>query len=77
VSSCSNGSIVHFFRGFLSFKTMTWVLPGEINAMENCARCYGGLTTLSGEVDVRLIALLSLFGRTEGRVGGGKAGRLT
>ena len=56
---------------------MTWVLPGEINAMENCARCYGGLTTLSGEVNVRLIALLSLFGRTEGRVGGGKAGRLT
>jgi len=48
------------------------VLPGEINAMENCARCYGGLITLSGEVDVRLIALLSLFGRTEGLVGGVK-----
>ena len=53
------------------------MLPDEINAMESCARCYGGLTTLSGEVNVRLIALLSLFGRTEGRVGGGKAGGLT
>ena len=23
-----------------------WVLPGMINAMENCARCEWGLTTL-------------------------------
>jgi len=54
-----------------------WVLPGEINAMKNCVRCNGGLTTMLGEVDVRFITLLSLFDRTQGRVGGGKAGRLT
>ena len=53
------------------------VLPGKINAMENCARCNRGLTTLSGEINVRFIALLSLFDRTQGRVYGGKVGRLT
>ena len=52
-----------------------WVLPGKINAMENCARCDWGLTILSGEVNVRFIALLSLFDRTQGRVCGGKARR--
>ena len=40
--------------------------------MENCARCDWGLTTLSGEVNVRFIVLLSLFDRTQGRVSGGK-----
>ena len=43
-----------------------WVLPGKINAMENCARCDWELTTLSGEFNVRFIALLSLFDRTQG-----------
>ena len=37
------------------------MLPGKISAMENCARCDWGLTTLSGEVNVRFNALLSLF----------------
>jgi len=51
------------------------VLPGKINAMENCAHCHWGLTTLSVEVNVRFIVLLSLIDRTQGRVRGGKAGR--
>ena len=51
-----------------------WVLPGKINAMEKCARCERRLTTMSGEVNVRFIVLLSLFDRTQGRVCGGKAG---
>ena len=51
-----------------------WVLPGEINAMENCAGCYEGLAILSGEVDVRFIALLSPFDRAQGFVCGEKAG---
>ena len=51
------------------------MLPGKIiNAMENCAHCNRGLTTLSGEVNVRFIVFFSLFDRTQGRVRGGKAG---
>ena len=49
-----------------------WVLPGKINAMENCAHCNWGLTTLSGEVNVRFIVLLSRFDCTQGRVRGEK-----
>jgi len=50
-----------------------WVLPGKVNTMENCTGCYEGLATLSGEVDVRFIALLSLFDRAQGLVCGEKA----
>ena len=42
--------------------------------MENCACCYKRLATLSGEVDVRFIALLSLFDRAQGPVCGENAG---
>ena len=52
------------------------MLPGKINAMENCARCDWGLTKLSGEVNVRFIALLRLFDRTQGRICGEKAGSI-
>ena len=42
-----------------------WVLPGEINAMKNLVHCSGILATMSGEVHVRFIALLSSFDRTQ------------
>ena len=48
------------------------MLPGKINAMKNCARCNWGLTILLNKVRVRFIVLLSLFDRTQGRVGDGK-----
>jgi hypothetical protein len=52
-----------------------WVLPGKINPLKNCAHCHWGLTTLSGEVNARIVMLLSLFDLTQGRIRGGKAGQ--
>ena len=51
-----------------------WVLPGEINAMENCAGFDEGFYTLPGEVGERFIALLHRFDRTQGPVCEGKVG---
>jgi hypothetical protein len=38
--------------------------------MENCAGCNEALATLSGEVNVLFIELISFFDRTQGRVRG-------
>ena len=51
-----------------------WILPDEIDAKENCAGCYERLVTLSGEINVRLIELLSLFDPTQDLFRGGLAG---
>ena len=58
-----------------SLDPAAWVHPGKINAMKSCAYFYWRLATLSGEVSVRFVVLLSLFDRTQGRVRDEKAGR--
>ena len=34
-----------------------WVLPGKINAMKGCVRCYWGLPLLSGDLNLRFFVL--------------------
>ena len=46
-------------------KPAAWVLPGESNAIENCAHSNERLAVILGQVNVRFIALLSLFGHTQ------------
>jgi hypothetical protein len=53
-----------------------WVLPGEINAMSNLVHCNGGLATMLSEVNVRFIALLSPFDRTQGPIYSGKVSQV-
>ena len=43
-----------------------WVLLGEINAMNNLVHCDCELATMSGEVEVRFIALLSSMATRKG-----------
>ena len=62
---------------FLSSNQRRGLLPCEINATKNCARCNGALATTPGYVNVRFIALLSPFDRTPGPVCGGKVGQVT
>ena len=54
-----------------------WVLPGDVNDMENRSGCNEELATVPGEVSVRFIALWIRFDRTQSPVCGGKAGQVT
>ena len=48
--------------------------PGKINVVETCAHGNWGLITMSGEVNMGIIALLSPIDRLQGRVRGGQIG---
>ena len=54
-----------------------WVLSGVMNATESCARCFEGLGTMSGEGNVRFIALYNRFYWHKAPVYGQKSGRIT
>ena len=56
---------------------VAWVLPGEINAMEICAHLFRGLSILTGDFKVRVIARFDRFERAQGLVCGGKVGEVT
>jgi hypothetical protein len=57
---------------FSPSKTTASALPGEIAAMKNCVCCISALATITGEVNVRFIALLNPFDRTQRPVCRGK-----
>ena len=54
-----------------------YVLPDEINAMENYAHCNGILATMSDEVDVLFMVPLSPFDCAQSPVSGVKIGKIS
>ena len=74
---CVGGGKVSRLTRKFTLCSAAWGLSGEINAAKNCVHCNGGLTTMSGEVEVQFIVVHSPFDLTKGCVGGGKVGRLT
>jgi hypothetical protein len=54
-----------------------WVLPGDLNARQNCVLCKRGLATISGEVNEQFIGFLIPFNRAQRHVFGGKVGQVT
>ena len=74
---CVGGGKVGRLTRKFTLGSAAWGLSGEINADKNCVHCIGGLTTMSGEVDVQFIIVFSPFDLTKGCAGGGKVSRLT
>ena len=61
VHTHSKGAMWKDFWGSARSTKRARMLPDDINAIENCARCNRGLDSLPGEVNVRFIVLLNLL----------------